>query len=372
MINIEDLPEIDFCDKDADSIETSLITSYEKISGRSLASGDPVRLFLETIAAVIVQQRVLIDFSAKQNLLAYSSGNYLDHLGALLGVARLSASSASTTVRFTLSAVQASAVAIPLGTRIAAGEIIFSTTEAAEIPAGKMSIDVNAACLTSGAAGNDYLAGQISQLVDPIPYVSSAANITVSNGGSDQEDDGNLRDRIRQVPESFSTAGPVGAYKYWAKTAHQDVSDVAVYSPSPGVVEIRPLGKNGSLPSPEMLGLVKSACTADAVRPLTDSVNVSSPEQVGYSLDVTYWIARDDAAVVSGIQSSIETAIGDYMQWQKAVLGRDINPSVLTAKIQGAGALRCEVRSPSYAMLECYQVGSNTDKNIVYGGLEEG
>jgi len=370
MIKIEDLPEIDFCSKNTDSIEISLITSYEKISGRSLASGDPVRLFLETIAAVIVQQRVLIDFSAKQNLLAYSAGDYLDHLGAFLGVSRLEASSASTTVRFTLSAAQASAVAIPLGTRIAAGEVIFATTDAAEIPEGALSVDVNAACQASGTAGNDYLPGQIVQLVDPIAYVASAANVTTSNGGSDTEGDENLRERIRQVPESFSVAGPVGAYEYWAKTAHQDISDVAVYSSSPGVVEIRPLGKDGDIPSQEMLELVEAACNADTVRPLTDTVKVSSPEQVEYSLDVTYWIAWDDATLVSKIQSSVEAAVESYLKWQKTVLGRDINPSVLIAKIQGAGALRCEVRAPAYAALECYQVGYNTGKNVIYGGME--
>ena len=130
------LPRVRFVDGDAADVERNVITRYERLSGRSLAKGDPVRLFLESVAAVIVQQRELIDWAAKQNLLAYASGNYLDHLGALLGVTRLPARAAVCTVRFALSAPQPFAVLIPKGTRVSPdGVTMFARTAAATVAA---------------------------------------------------------------------------------------------------------------------------------------------------------------------------------------------------------------------------------------------
>ena len=103
---LDNLPDITFAEKDAKLIESEIINVYESLAGRTLAPGDPVRLFLLSIASIISQQRVLIDFAAKQNLLAFSSNGYLDHLGALLGVTRLPAYPAMTTLRFTLSGPQ--------------------------------------------------------------------------------------------------------------------------------------------------------------------------------------------------------------------------------------------------------------------------
>ena len=288
---LDNLPDITFAEKDAKLIESEIINAYESLAGRTLAPGDPVRLFLLSIASIIIQQRALIDFSAKQNLLAYSIGDYLDHIGALLGVKRLSAKPATTTIRFALSEVRQDVIAIPKGTRIRAesSEIVFATTAYAEIPAGQLSIDIPAECMAVGEVGNGYLPGQIKRLVDPIPYIASAGNITETSGGIDIEGDESFRERIRLVPESFSTAGPYRAYEYWALTAHQDIADVAVYSPTPGQVNICPLLKGGQLPSQEILDAVEAICSADNKRPLTDYVYVHAPTVVNYSINFTYY-----------------------------------------------------------------------------------
>ena len=97
------LDDISFAETDPVTIEREIITSYETLTGRSLAKGDPVRLFLDTIIAVIVQLYSVLDTTAKLNLLAYSKDAFLDHLGALLGVTRLEPACAVTTLRFTLS-----------------------------------------------------------------------------------------------------------------------------------------------------------------------------------------------------------------------------------------------------------------------------
>ena len=86
------LPAVEFLETDAETIKAEIITGYEQASGRTLAAGDPVRLYLLSLAAVIIQQRTAVNLAAQQNLLSYAQDGYLDALGTLLSVTRLSES----------------------------------------------------------------------------------------------------------------------------------------------------------------------------------------------------------------------------------------------------------------------------------------
>lgn len=370
---IANLPSISFTDTDAGNIEASVITMYEAIAGRTLADSDPIRLFLQSVTAIIIQQRILIDYSAKMNLLAYSEGDYLDHIGIMVGVTRMEASAATTTLRFTVSAAQPQAITIPAGFRASTlNGVIFSTSTAAEIAAGSLSIDVPAICASTGADGNGYLAGQITKFVDTLPYLQSVINTTTTEGGADIESDDNLRARIQQAPESFSVAGPDGSYIFFAKSASQLIVDVAVYSPSDGVVEIRPLLAGGEMPGEEILLAVADACSDKKIRPLTDKVTVLAPETVSYDINLTYYISRANVTIILAIQQAISKAVDDYMIWQKSKLGREVNPSELSWRVRAAGASRVEVTMPVYAALKKYQVAVASSVTPNFGGLSDG
>lgn len=134
-------------------------------------------------------------------------------------------------------------MAIPKWTKIESkdGKVIFRSNENTVIPAGEEIVDIGGTAETAGTIGNGYLAGEISKLLSPLAYIDKVENITISEGGSDIESDERLRERIKVAPESFSNAGSRGAYRYWAMTAHQDIVDVAILSPEPGVVKVYPL-----------------------------------------------------------------------------------------------------------------------------------
>ena len=104
---------------------------------------------------------------------------------------------------------------------------------------------------SAGIIGNGYQHGQLNILVDPIPYVAAVSNIDVSSGGIDDESDDSYRERIQLAPEKFTTAGSDDSYKYWAKTATQNILDVEVYSPAPGEINVVSLMQAGTrvLPS---------------------------------------------------------------------------------------------------------------------------
>ena len=364
------LPDITFVEKSPEKIETDIINRYSKLTQKSLSRSDPVRKYIQSIAYILSVLRSNIDYSAKQNLLSYGVGSVLDHLGAFYSTKRLEAQQAKTTVRFYFSLSQQNV--IPAGTRVTAGDgVFFESIEDVVVSAEQTHADVEMICTEPGEIGNGYLPGQLNQLVDPLPWVQAVENITTSEGGSDEEDDDSYAERIHLAPEGFSVAGPEGAYVYFSRAVSPLIVDVAVESPSPGVVEIRPLLRNGEIPGDELLNEVAEILSSKTIRPLTDHVKVLAPEVVTYDIEVTYWLGSNIAVPISEARNNVEQAVNEYVLWQKTKIGRDIDPSELIARIKNAGAKRVEVRLPEYHRLEKYQVAKENTVTVIYGGVED-
>ena len=323
-----------------------------------------------TIAAVLVHQNRKIDWTGKQNLLKYATGDYLDNLGVLTDTDRVAASAATTTLQFTLSAVQAVNIIIPAGTRVTtdAQKLYFVTTDLLTIPAGSLTGTVKAKCTSTGTAGNDIAAGSLTTIVDPVPYVASVTNTVVTGSGADIETDDSYRERIHIAPEKFSCAGPDGAYEYWAKTANADISDVYVYSNEDAVVRIVPLMTGGAIPGQEVLDAVAAVCSADKVRPLTDKVVVEAPTKISYDVNVTYNINAASKANAGSLQTAVTAAVNNYIAWQKEALGRDIDPSKLVNLMVDAGAEKVVVAAPTLTEVDPTAVAIANTVSINFGG----
>lgn len=372
MSNLPTLPDISYLDTDPAQIINDILNGYEAVANRQLADADPVRLFLLTLAYRIVQERLRTESRLMQNLLYYAEGDALDHLGAFRMLQRNPETGSKTTLEFGISAVQVGATVIPKGTRVTADNILyFATTESAEIPAGQLTVQVPAAALTPGDDGNDIAVGQITTIVDPFPFQKSVRNVTVTQGGADTESDDSYRERIYYAPATFSIAGPRDAYKYLAKSVSTEIMDVSATSPTPTVVEIRPLMQGGELPTQSILDLIEEKLSAETVRPLTDQVFVMAPDVVNYGLNMTYYIGRSNQAKTTEIQAAVNTAVSDYILWQRSVMGRDINPDELITRIKAAGAKRAVITAPLFTVVPPSSVAVNNSQTVTYGGIED-
>lgn len=162
------------------------------------------------MAAIIVQQRILINQAAKMNVPRWAEGEYLDSIAELFKDAkRLPASPATATFRCYISEEQTQSIIIPKGTRVTFdGDIVFATEDDLEIKAGELFGDVDAVCETSGTIGNDLAPGQVKEIIDVYDYFQKIENITKTSGGADEETDEDFRERMREDMESYSTAGP--------------------------------------------------------------------------------------------------------------------------------------------------------------------
>ena len=356
-----------------------MVADYEeymtKATGQTvtLPRSSPHRGVLYAAALQIYQAFQYIDRAGKQSLLKYSYSDFLDNLGLLKGVTRSPATAAVTTLRFTVSAVRQVATAIPKGTRVSAGgSVYFATDEYAEIPAGSSTVDVPATCTDAGTEGNDLAAGDLTIMVDPLPYVASVVNTTATEGGTDVESDDDLAERIYLAPGAYSTAGPEDGYLFHAKQFNPSIGDVVATSNQvAGTVDIVFIMSDGKTPGTEMINGLKEYLNGKTRRPMTDLVNVSAPAEVTYTVDLTYYINRSDSARAVAIQEAVQTAVADYLTWQRTI-GRDINPSKLVALVMAAGAKRVTVTAPTYTTVDAIKVSAlSGSPTISYGGLED-
>lgn len=371
-MKLKDVKPISFATADAESIDIEVVSTVEKLLGRTLERADPLRIFLRGVELLLMQQRLLIDQTAKQNLLAFATGEYLERLGDLVGVERLPASSAWTTLEVTLSTPREVPTVIRQGTRVTADDqIYFALDEPLIFLAGETVKTARATCTTTGEDGNGYAAGEIKNVVDPQAFLQSMTNITTSAGGSDVESDDNLRERIHEAPESFSVAGSEGAYIFHTKSVSALIADVSVDSETPGTVQIYPLMKNGELPTEEILSAIDEHLNAKTVRPLTDLLTVRVPTINEYVLDVKYWISREDVTAAAQIEEAARNAVDVFVEWQRSKLGRDLNPSKLTHLLLSAGVKRVEINSPQFQSTDKFTVSIPSSVTATFAGLED-
>ena len=344
MSAIENTPEISFIDnKTVEDVRSEMVADYEEYMTNaqgvavSLDRASVHRMILYAAAAQIYQAMQYIDRQGKQSLLKYSYSDFLDNLAIFKGVTRNQATAATCTLRFTLSAERDTATGIPQGTRVStAGSIYFATDVYAEIPAGSTTVDVPATCTVAGTDGNGFAAGELSTIVDPIPYVASVSNTTATEGGAEIESDDDLAERVFLAPGAYSTAGPEDGYLYHAKAYNAAIGDVvATSNQAAGTVDIVFIMADGGTPGEEMIEGLEGYLQGKTIRPMTDLVRVAAPQEVQYTINLTYYINRSDSAQAVTIQQEVAAAVEQYKTWQRAI-GRDINPSQLIRMVMDA------------------------------------
>ena len=99
-----------FIDTTTGTLTDKLIAAYEAICGVKVWPASPERLFIAWVEAAILDERVLTNWTGNQNIPSRADGANLDALSELFYTQeRPAAKAAECTVRFRLTAAQASA-----------------------------------------------------------------------------------------------------------------------------------------------------------------------------------------------------------------------------------------------------------------------
>lgn len=158
------------------------------------------------------------------------------------------------------------------------------------------------------------------------------------------EADADLRLRVQLAPETFSIAGPVGAYIAIALGSDGGVLDAAVKSPAPGIVLVTVLSREGNgTADTDLLAAVNAKVNAEDVRPLTDKVTVQSAEIVPYQVEATLktFPGPDPSVVFTQARARLDAYLADCHR-----IGREVAVSGIHAALHTSGVESVSLTKP--------------------------
>ncbi len=381
----------EFVKSNSEDIFKGVLDTVENELGETLAEGDERKLFLRSLMPIIVGINNDINDTANQNLLKYARNNKLDSIAAdYHSTSRLPATYSSCKGKIKLSVAQEQDLLIKAGTKVTPDNIaIFKIKDNITIKKGDLEADITLIATSTGEKYNGFDIGKINYIVDPIPYVEEIYNTEKSKGGSDIEDDDSYRERARLAMESLSTAGPEGAYEYFAYSADNSISAVKIISPSPGTVKILVVVDNGETASKGILDKVYEECSPKDRRPLTDKLETGTPEIKEYDIELTYYLDKNFPVEEGSWRKLIEGknldfndgAIREFIKWQQEEIGKAINPDELRYKIQDSagvllndrkisGVRRIELITPVHETIDEDKIAKVKNITVTYGGME--
>lgn len=173
------------------------------------------------------------------------------------------------------------------------------------------------------------------------------------------ESDESLRRRRQLAVEAFSTAGPAGAYMFFALAAHPHASDVAVYDPHSGlcndgeVLCVVASTQGDGVPTDAVLDSLAEALDArtinyavtaprtrtinrrQKIRPLTDKVIVEACSTLDFTLAITLKIPYGPAPEL--VVAEAEKRLNAYLASRRQI-GRVISDTAIAAAVHVADA----------------------------------
>lgn len=334
---------------DYESILSQMRTKMRAIcpewTGYELES-DPANKILEVAAyrEMLIRQRV--NEATRGVMIAFATGSDLDHLAGFYPEKRLAGSSAVFSGRIMLSTELNVEITVPAGFTVIAknGEIEARLVNSVVFYPETIAVSgIFEITKPLGSAANGLLLTW--DAITPLPFVLGIKQEDVSTGGSNTENDTDFRRRIPLALERYSTAGPRGAYEYWALSAEERVRDVCVTSPVPGKVEIYLLSKEGDgTADATMISRVFTVLSDETVRPLTDLVEVYSAKIVPYEVKMTVILYPGVAGQEPYLEAKkqVEAKVRNLCG-----IGVDITRSALTAAAHVEGVKEVELLKPA-------------------------
>ena len=373
--SLDSIPDISFTDHlSYEDVRGKLIgfykEEYKSLTGTeaALTVGSRERLELDACAIMFFQILQVIEFNGQMNNLKTSEGDYLDNIGALFHQVRTPATASRTVLRFHAAQPQEFVISIPKGTEAAAGDIVFSTDEYAEILPGEEYADVDASCTAAGSHANGLVPGEINIIMKDIAYIAGVENMELTHDGQDRLSDEEFRELIF-LSTGTEYSGTLDGYEYRARKINPDIEDIHITSESPGIVNIIFTTSGGTIPSAEECRFLQEELSRDEWKEMTDKIVVSPPEIVEYDIDFTYYLeSGEDAESVKG---ELQEAVEEFQGWQAGQIGRDINDSKLIYMLLGTDVKRIECSLPVHRKLGTNQIAKAANINMAYGGTDD-
>ncbi len=235
-----------------------------------------------------------------------SYGTYLDYRAHEYGVTRKAATLATGQV--TIFGTQGTVVSSGSLFATGAGNQFKTSQEVTIGETGSVAADITA--VNTGTSGN-IPSNIITEIPVAIPGVVSVTNPEPTTGGTDEETDADLLERLLDKVRNPATSGNSAHYLQWTKEV-PGVGDAKVFPlwDGPGTVKVVVIDSNKQPANAELIDDVSDHI--EQVRPI--GATVTCEAAAGLDIDITATVTLEPGAVLSEAQADFEEALVEHLK----------------------------------------------------------
>lgn len=317
--------------KEISELYEGMLETFEEKTGFAMEDTADLAVRLYAAAAEIQALYIYADWALTQSFPQSAAGKYLDYHGQLRGITRKSGHKAGGILRFKIDSARAEPLRVPAGTVCTtAGLVRFVTTEDALIRAGALYADAAAEAEIVGTAGN-VPAERITNMTRAPVGVTGVTNPAAFAGGSGEEDDESLRERILDSFIRLPNGANAAFYELRA-LSHPGVEAVRVIPRHQGIGTVGVVvSAAGGVPEQALLQEIQD--DLDSVREIAVDVTVMAPEPE--RVDLAVRILPKPGKSFDSAQAAVQTALTAW--FDGGLLGKPVYRTQLGKVILDTG-----------------------------------
>lgn len=328
--------------KEISELYEGMLETFEEKTGFAMEDTADLAVRLYAAAAEIQALYIYADWALTQSFPQSAAGKYLDYHGQLRGITRKSGHKAGGILRFKIDSARAEPLRVPAGTVCTtAGLVRFVTTEDALIHAGALYADAAAEAENVGTAGN-VPAERITNMTRAPVGVTGVTNPAAFAGGSGEEDDESLRERILDSFIRLPNGANAAFYELRA-LSHPGVEAVRVIPRHQGIGTVGVVVSSaGGVPEQALLQEIQD--DLDSVREIAVDVTVMAPELE--RMDLAVRILPKPGRSFDSAQAAVRTALTAW--FDGGLLGKPVYRTQLGKVILDTGLVETyEITAPT-------------------------
>ncbi|SFP19534.1 Uncharacterized phage protein gp47/JayE [Oscillibacter sp. PC13] len=316
-----------------EEIYEELLNAFAQRAGFTPDDSCDLTVRLYALAAQLQALSIQADWVLDQSFPQTAQGIYLDRHAAMRGIKRTAASKSAGMLRFYVDTAASAPLTIPDGTVcMTAAEVRFQTTAVGNIPAGELFADVPAESLGTGN-GTNVAAGAIHILTACPVAVTSCTNPEAFQGGSDEESDEALRQRILESYQRLPN-GANAAYYEQTAMQHDGVAAAKAVGRARGIGTVNVyVTTEAGLPSESLLAEIQE--NLQEKREIAVDVQVLAPEVT--EIDLTVEVAAREGIAFAEAKAAVEQAAAELFSGK--LLGKAIRLAEIGNQIYGVDGI---------------------------------
>lgn len=307
---------------------------FAKEAGFVPNDGCDMMVRLYALAAEVQSLLAQADWVLDQSFPQTAQGKYLDYHAETRALTRLPAARATGVLRFSAPSAVVTDYEIEAGSAaMTTGGVRFETTEKATLRKGETSVDVSARAVEAGASGN-AIAGAVHVMALYPVGITRCENPEAFSGGSDEESDEKLRERVlesyRRLPNGANAAFyEQEALRFPTVTAAKAVGRARGI----GTVDVY-VSTHGGAPDEALLGEIRAALQEK--REIAVDVAVRVP--VEKTVDVAAVLETEQGWTMQEVADAAREALQAYFTGER--LGEPVYRAKLASILYGVPGVK--------------------------------